>query len=146
MLQLVMIWERPKEAMILLYLLFLSLVILTAILSSFEMKRRNKIIFASIALAFLLFVAPVSRRFIIKDYLTNEGYTLIVNESFWGQLYGVGYEEADPEEYLWKPFLYGFQVNHENKLLYMYFTRAQLHFLPNTLDDIQFYDDLNPGQ
>ena len=144
--QLHMIWERPKAAIILLYFLFLSLVILIAVLSSFDMRRRNKIIFASIAVAFLFFVAPIFRRLIIKDYLVNEGYSLIVYESFLGQMYGYGYEEADPEEYLWKPFLYGFQVNHENKLLYMYFTRGQLHMLPETLDDIRFNEDLKPEQ
>lgn len=113
------------------YFAILFLVIFGASVLSDDMKRRNKIIFATISLTALL-VLPVIQRVAIQAQIKKNDYHLIVDQGIiWPQ-----YTEADPREYLWRHFFQGVWVNVENKLIYISYGKTSLN--PQTIEEIQF--------
>ena len=130
-------WEFSSYEKIRLYVGILAFLILCAAVFSNEMKCKNKIIISLICIASLLFL-PVSRRMEIRNYVEDQEYTLLVDKSdlISGFFMNYQYGEAENTDCLRKPFLYGFELEHEHKLILVYWTRSAV--APQTLDEIVF--------
>ena len=132
-------WEASSFEKLRIYFGFFMFLILCAAVFSNEMKRKNKIIVSMICISLLLFL-PFARRMEIRNYVDDQGYTLLVDKSDFisGFFMNYQYGEAESTDCLRKPFLYGFELEHENKLILVYWTKGPL--APRTLDEIDFLE------
>ena len=127
----VLIWDKPSADGWYWYLFILFFLIFVASLISNALTRKNKIIFCTISLVLLLSL-PIGRRLVIQNFVSSNGYSLIVDKGFvWPQ-----YREVVAERYLWCHLFYCVSINNESKLVYIGQGKTALE--PQTVGEIEF--------
>lgn len=125
-------WSTPISEWVFYWLLIFSVALVAGVPLS-SMKRKNKVIFASIGVVLLL-ICPFIHRLEVKKLIYEDGYRLIVHDEreIWTQEQFI---EVEPDEYLNK-LAFSFDVNHENKLVFI--DRTKFSIAPRAMENITF--------
>ena len=117
----------------------MSLIVSSTALFSEEMRRKTKVILISACVILVLFL-PFARRMEIRDYIEAQDYTLIVRDEKLLHNLSMSYKyvESANMEFLNQRLLKGFFLEHEHKLILVYWTKSAMY--PLTLDEIQFME------
>lgn len=132
-----MIWEDSYFVFKLYFFIIFGIIILLSMTSSEKINGRTKNILVAlmIGLSLSIFIVPKWR---INKYV-EDGYTVIVNRTGTiGEALGIEtYVEIHPEEYLYRPYIYYWKINHENKIVILYFEKFS-SAVPRSLNEIKF--------